>query len=56
MIRSNIKGSVPSNEEIACESHDPFLKNVRRTLCVWLEYEAHKGLSVSSAVVREKAM
>jgi hypothetical protein len=52
MIRSNIKGSVPSNEEIACASHDPFPKKIRRTLCVWLEYEAQKGLSV----VREKAM
>jgi len=56
MIRSNMKGSVPSNEEIACASHDPFPKKVRRTRCSWLEYEAQKGLSVSGAVVREKAM
>lgn len=56
VIRSNIQGSVPSNEEIPCASHDPFLKKVRRTLSVWLEYEAQKGLPASDAVVREKAM
>jgi hypothetical protein len=46
MIRGNIKGSVRSNEVIACARHDFFLKKVRMTLCVLLEYEAEKGLSV----------
>jgi hypothetical protein len=56
MIMSNIKGNVSSNEDMACASHDPFLKKVRSILCIWLEYAAQKGLSVSGAVEREKAM
>ena len=52
MIRSSIKGSVLSNEEVSCASHDDhFLKKVRRALHVWLESLAQKGLAVSGALV-----
>jgi hypothetical protein len=35
---------------------DPFLKKQEKASCVWLEDQTEKWLSVSGAVMREKAM
>jgi len=56
-IGGSFTANSPSNANIYCiNCHNPFLEKMERILCVQLKDEAQKWLSVSGAVVREKAM
>lgn len=48
-----VKACSPSRAEICCVNfHDPFLENMERVLCVWLEDEA-QGLTVDDVVMQK---
>jgi hypothetical protein len=55
--RRSVKTNAPSSAKISCVSHEqPFLEQTGSALYVWLEDTTQKWLSVSGAVLREKAM
>jgi hypothetical protein len=55
--RKSMKASGPSVAKISCVIHPgPFVYRVGRVLLIWLEDEAQKGLRISGAVIREKAI
>jgi hypothetical protein len=53
----SVKTSDPSGVKMSCVgSHDLWQENMERTLCMWLEEETQKWLSLCDAVVREKTV
>uniref|UniRef100_UPI00358EFEB0 putative CENPB DNA-binding domain-containing protein 1 n=1 Tax=Myxine glutinosa TaxID=7769 RepID=UPI00358EFEB0 len=56
-IRGSVRASAPSSAKRSFVSHrDPILEKMENALCVWVEDETQKGMSLSGAVVKEKAM
>ena len=55
-VRGSSWGQCSTERENFLSHWDPFLEKTEAALCMWLEDEAQKGLSVSGDIIREKAM